>query len=169
MVTIPVYCPNCGAIFRSRGFGTLDSPAVANSDIRKLTLGGNRETCINCGKMANIVDGVFDVSRNALTLLQGPQITVDVLKAFSELLEKVRQNTITQDELQNEAEKLNPELGKAVSEIRKHPNLLPFAVVLLIVALQSCDFNFEATVDLNKLLDQAFAIVEHTSPTQSPP
>ena len=160
MVAIPVYCPNCGAIFKSR--------LVAASSVRNLTFGGNRETCIQCGEMANIVDGVFDVSENALKLLQGPQITVDVLRAFSELLERAHQNMITPDELQTEAEKLGPELGKAVAEIRKRPALLTVASLLLITALQNCDFNLEMKVDLNQLLNQAFAIVEYISPSHSP-
>ncbi len=169
MVAIPVYCPHCGAIFRSRGLSILGSPAFAKSSVQKLTLGGNRETCISCGKMANIVDGVFDTSKNALKLLQGPQITVDVLRAFSEILQRAHDNTITPDELQTEAEKLNPELGKAVAEIRKRPDILTVATVFLIVAFQTCDFKLETKVDLNQLLDQAFAIVEHISPSHSPP
>ena len=169
MVAIPVHCPHCGAIFRSRGLSIFESPAFAESSVQRVTLGGNRETCINCGKMANIVDGVFDASENALKLLQGPQITVDVLRAFSELLERAHENTITPDELQTEAEKLNPELGKAVAEIRKRPDFLIVATVLLIAAVRSCDFSLETKVDLNQLLDQAFAIVEHVSPSHSPP
>ncbi len=169
MVAIPVHCPHCGAIFRSRGLSILESPAFAESSVQRITLGGNRETCISCGKMANIVDGVFDTSGDVLKLLKGPKLTSDVLRAFSELLDLAHQNKITPDELQDQAEKLDPNLGEAVAEIRKKPSSLLLVAVLLIAALRSCDFQLEATVNLNQLLDQAFSTIEATDPSQSLP
>ncbi|SRR5258706_950552 len=102
MAGIPAYCPHCGTIFQSRAFAIMGG--VSGTMLR-----GNTETCVHCGKMASIVDGTFDVSADdVVSLVSGPAITKEVLRSFSELVQRAAKNEITDEELKEEIEKLRP-------------------------------------------------------------
>lgn len=148
MARIPAYCPHCGVLFPSLvelGGGGGGGGAV---------LVGNKETCINCGQMADILDGMFNAVGDVLELISGPQFTRDILQALAELLEKAKQNQITVDELERAATEIDPELGAAVAAIKKTKSLQVGVFILLLFALRQCDFNFDAKVDINELWDQ---------------
>ncbi len=152
MASIPVYCPSCRALFASRAFQITGS-------VRNLTLAGNRETCPNCGKMASIVDGVFDSADGVLKLIDGPQFTKEILEKFSALVVRAQRQEINSEQLRDEASKLDPKLGAAVE--RAKASGLPFwtAVLLLsVTALHSC--KIDAKIDLNRAFDQAISTVE---------
>ena len=73
---IPAYCSTCGVIFAVNLF------RVEGSGTISLTLSGNVTTCINCGSTANIADGVFELTSEAIKLLAGPQLTSELLRVF---------------------------------------------------------------------------------------
>lgn len=146
MTGVPVYCPNCGAIFASRMFDISNSRGIRLSDCH--------EPCVQCGKDANLVEGVFDVTNNAVTLIRGSELTANILRAFSQLLEETQSNKITPDELQTKAAKLHPKLEEAIASARKTPGLLWIVITLLLAVLHQCHFNIDATIDLNKLFEQ---------------
>jgi hypothetical protein len=146
-MSVPVYCPHCGALFSSRAFHF-------GGNVRNLRLEGNRETCVNCGQLANIVDGTFDISEGVLSLISGPQFTRDVLKAFAELVQRAVNREITPAELQEQAEAIDPELGRAVSKVRASSPYALAILVMIMLTLKNCNFNIDAKVDVNKLWDQ---------------
>jgi hypothetical protein len=159
MVGIPVYCPNCGALFASRAFH------IENA--RNITLIGNRETCVNCGKLANIADGVFDATNSVLTLISGPQFTADLMKAFSVLVEQVARKEITEDQFEEKAAALDPKLGEVVSQVKKSSGWSVPALIFLLFAIKQCNFDISASVDINQLWNQMTQPTVEQSITQS--
>jgi len=148
---IPVYCEHCGAMFSSRMFNFGPNARVAS-----MHLEGNKETCPNCGEMASIVDGVFEVSGNILKLVSGPQFTKVLLSQFAHLLEQARRREIEPEELEKKATELNGELGQVVKQMRASGmRLMPVRLIML-AALHSCKFEMkvDAKLDVNDLLRQ---------------
>jgi hypothetical protein len=152
VATLPVHCPHCGALFASRAFG------ISAGNIQGVTFIGNKETCINCGKMASIVDGTFDVVDGALKLIAGPALTKEVLQKFADLVERAVQSNMGPEELERQAELLDPTLKEFVVEIAKKSSGPAALLILLVLLLRACHFNLdtkvEMKVDLNKLWDQ---------------
>jgi hypothetical protein len=146
MAIIPAYCKSCGSIFASRAFRITGNVS--------LHLAGNRETCIVCGQMADIVDGTFHATDGFLKMIGGPTLTRDILEQFSSLVERAATKEISLDALEKEVGELDPTLGEAISQILKKS---PFAIVTLLIVvltLKACHFNVEAKVDINQLWDQ---------------
>ncbi|MGN6535220.1 MAG: hypothetical protein ACTHKQ_05745 [Mesorhizobium sp.] len=137
------YC-DCGAVFASRG--------IEVSGIRNLTLQGNAETCPQCGRPARIADGVFDATSDAITLLQGPEITRALYDRFIDLTKEARMKQMGPDEFVRRADAIHPDFGKAAQKVAKSKIAWGIALTIILAALNSCQVN--ATVDVNKLFDQ---------------
>lgn len=121
-----------------------------------MQLKGNKETCPNCGEMASIVDGVFEVSGNILKLVSGPQFTRELLSQFARSLEQARRREIEPEELERKAAELNGELGQVVKQMpASGVRLMPLLLIML-AALHSCKFEMkvDAKLDVNDLLRQ---------------
>lgn len=123
-------------------------------NIRSLHLEGNRETCPNCGNMAQIVDGTFNTVGGALAMISGPQITTDVLRRFGILAQSAIEKKITTEELHKQATEIDPLLGEMVNKIGKSNVMLPIALMLIVVFLKGCQFHIDAKLDINHLFDQ---------------
>jgi hypothetical protein len=159
MAQVPTYCSHCGAISLVGGIIGGSGPATTR-------VVNKRTTCPNCGRGAKIADGVYELAEDVLRLLQSPQITRDLLKAFGQLLDQARLARTSGDELQQKAENLDPKLGEAVALMRKKgSSFLPVVLFVTVAALQGCDFNLDVQMDLNRLVDQAVATVA-TQPQQ---
>jgi hypothetical protein len=110
-MTLPVFCPNCGAVFASRAFHFEDATNV--------TLVGNKESCPNCGAMAEIPDGVFNFVGDTITVLSAPGRTHDQLRRFQEILREARDTRASP-----------ADVADAIR--RDAPDLAPFVAGLLI-------------------------------------
>ena len=110
--------------------------------------------------MANLVDGVFNASDGVLELISGPQFTRDILRAFSELIEKAARQEITVNELERQAAEIDPDLGKAVAQVRAKTPWAIAALILAMLALKTCNFNVNVDVklDLNELWHQLTSV-----------
>jgi len=163
MSAIVAHCPGCGLIFKSRliGFGP-------NANGGRFVLHSNSEQCPRCGRMAAVVDGVFTAAMGQVRLLAGPQITQEILKRFTELVEQARRNEISPDALQELATKLDPKLGEAVAEARKFPFWLAM-LLLTLTTIKSCNVqhNFNHTIDWNRALEQVIEF-KQKQPVQKP-
>lgn len=147
---IPAYCQGCGTIF---GFSVIEGN-VAGITIGKLSLRDVTMPCPKCGGTAHVVDGVFSLANNALTLIQGSNLTIVVVQQFAELLEKAQKEGVPIDEVESIAESLDPALGDAIRSIKNSPNFLWMAMfVVLLLALKECHFDVKA--DANQLIYQA--------------
>ena len=142
---IPVSCPTCGALFASRAF-------AISGNVKNLTLIGNKETCPNCGEMANIVDGVFDVADNVLSVVKAPQITKEMLKALEVAIREAYEQKRPAEDLAEEVEKIDPSFGEIVRESGKNSTLYVASLLIILAAIRSCSVDVE--IDANELIDQ---------------
>ncbi len=153
-------CSHCGAIFQSRAFriqGAIN-----------LTLSGNKETCPNCGKLADIADGVFDITAQAIRIVSAPDLTREKYARFLALLRQSQKRGVPPDQLEQEASAIDERFGEAVSLARSGPAWI--ILVLLILWLKSCTTDMQVTLDVNELFDQISNIphVGDSTPTDTP-
>ncbi len=142
---IPASCPSCGALFASRAF------AISGS-IKNLTLIGNKETCPFCGGWANIADGVFDVAGNVLSVVSAPNITKQMLAAFSAAVTKAYEEKKPAEELAKEVEKIDPAFGDVIRRSGGNKQFYLVSLVLIVAAIKSC--NLDVKLDANQLIEQ---------------
>jgi hypothetical protein len=103
--------------------------------------------------MAEIVDGVFEATMGVVKLIDGPQVTRDLMKKFADLVAQAQRQQITPDDLEREATKLDPKLGEAVAKARASGVSFWAGLLLLALAtLNSC--KLDAKLDLNRAFDQ---------------
>lgn len=127
---IPVFCQHCGAIFDSRAFRFVNATNV--------TLRGNRETCPNCGRMAEIPDGVFDFVGDTITVLSAPQRTQDQLRRLQDILRAARADRVSPADLADTIRRDAPDLEPIVSRllVPKSPGEL-YALLTLVLTVIS--------------------------------
>lgn len=152
MAAIPCYCENCGTIFEFNGIG--------GSNIRGLTLRGNRVSCPNCYSLAKMADGVFNVTDGVLNLISGSDFTAGLMQRFGDLIKRAYEENASPEALQEQANELDPRLGKVIAEARKSGGIFWFVMAALMVFLTHCSFQIEAKVDVNRLMDQ---LIGHTT------
>jgi hypothetical protein len=146
MPGLPGYCPHCGTLFIGR--------QIMVDNLWECTLTDIHENCPNCGRRADILDGVYNVYGNTIELVSGPQFTRDALKTLAELIERAARQEITEDELQEAATAIDPQLGQAVAQIRRQTKWPIAVLILLMLTLQRCNFNVNVDLDINRLWDQ---------------
>ena len=122
-----------------------------------ITLSGNRETCPRCNALAITAEGVFSSVDNTLKLISGPDVTVQLLSKFADLLQKARADNIPGDELEKKADALDERLGDVVRSAKRQPSLMWTILLVVVLVLHACEFKIEAKVDLNNLLDQVMS------------
>lgn len=129
MITLPAVCPNCTTIF----------PTGIVEDGGSAVIMGNYkwEPCPNCGSIGDIPDETYKLTETIMESLSAPQRTLDELKIFSSLLEKVRQKEMSVmkfvSEVEREIPELHPLLGLILQGNRKEK--FSFGMKLLGVAL----------------------------------
>jgi len=107
MPEMPAFCDNCGAIFGS-GF--------VFENCRNVTLSGNRVgPCPSCGGMGHVPDGVYDITGNAIKLLQGSIKTVQQLQKLSAVLAEAQKRNLSKEQVQANIQETVPELKNFAS------------------------------------------------------
>lgn len=142
---IPVACPNCGALFASRGI-------QISGNVRNLTLSGNKETCPFCGGWANIADGIFNVADNIISVVTAPNITRQMLVAFSVAVKKAYVEKKPPEDLANEVGKIEPSFGDVVRKSGGDTKLYVVVLLLILAAIRTC--NLDMKLDVNNLIEQ---------------
>jgi hypothetical protein len=130
---MPAFCDNCGAVFGS-GF--------VFENCRNVTLSGNRVgPCPNCGGMGHVPDGVYDITGNAIKLLQGSIKTVQQLQQLSAVLFDAQKRNLSKEQVQSKIQDKVPELidfasvlPQTRSELYGFVGIILTAIGLLIAA-----------------------------------
>jgi hypothetical protein len=98
----PAYCPRCQSVFPVRGISF--APGAGPAD-----LAGNITNCPVCGYgAAEISDGVYKATEDAIELLSGPDSTRERLRILKELAEGLVSGKITKDEALEKADTISP-------------------------------------------------------------
>jgi hypothetical protein len=133
MPEMPAFCDNCGAVFGS-GF--------VFENCRNVTLSGNQVgPCPSCGGMGHVPDGVFDITGNAIKLLQGSVKTVQQLQQLSTVLFEAQKKNLSKEQVQANIQETVPELTdfasvlpQTRSELYGFIGIILTAIALLIAA-----------------------------------
>ncbi|GGQ04891.1 SEC-C metal-binding domain-containing protein [Shewanella litoralis] len=102
MPEMPAFCDNCGAVFGS-GF--------VFESCRNVTLSGTQAgPCPNCGGIGHVPDGVYDITGNAIKLLQGSIKTIEQLQQLSAVLVEAQKKNLSKEQVQTNIQEAVPEL-----------------------------------------------------------
>ncbi len=130
MASIPGYCTHCGTVFEGRGGVHFEG----STNIRMI---GNTMTCPGCGRMANMVDGVFNERGEGLEIVSAPPITHAVIDRLRQIAEQTRRGEISPEEAVQQLGDVDPKLAAFFSKF--HDMGLPylsFFVALVALYLQ---------------------------------
>lgn len=158
---VPAVCLNCGAMFPS-----------AIPFMPGLTTKGNIQNCPFCPGAAAIADvQVFDVVGDTITILSASNITRQKLREYEALLRAVYKREITFIDFEQRARAIDGSLGKVAGIVRSTPYQYTF-ILLLILAIKSCNFEMSASLNVNELIDQlsgrspALILQDEASPSE---
>ncbi len=153
-ISVPVYCPACGAIFPSASLSF-------GNDVKGLVLNRNLERCTQCGGIAQVVDGVFDIANNIISVISAPKYTHDILTQLEHAAREAYHDKINIEELAEKADQVNPELGKTIRSPVFRGTYKPGIIILLLIivkAISSCisnvDTNLNVDINVNEIIEQ---------------
>lgn len=105
MASIPGICPHCGHVFD--GAGGIRIIGGGNN-----SFSGNKMRCPKCGKMGNLVDGVFNDKGNGLEIVSAPPLTYAVVERLRQIAREAKQGKITPEVAVQQVEAVDPTLGR---------------------------------------------------------
>ena len=147
MASPPAKCTNvfCGYVFPATAFDFSNSFGI--------TIKNCSVDCPKCGSGAQVGDGVYNAPGNKIELVNGPPLTAQMMLQLGHLVQKVKSGALRAEEFLPEIADVSPELAK---KIREHG--LPSFVVILIIIWLIKSVSLNITVDINRLIDQAFEV-----------
>jgi hypothetical protein len=139
------HCPDCNAVFP---LSILKFDNVSGHAFQ-----GIKTPCVNCGGVADLLDGTFNFVGDTVVLVEGPAFTVEIFRRFASLVEQANAGEITPEDLETEATKLGAEYGQLATKARKGGKRgIALLAVVAMAVLGRCNLNLD--VDLNELYDQ---------------
>ena len=119
-----------------------------------ITVINSRSRCPACGNFADILDGAYRFSNDVLVSFSGPAYSVEILRAFVQVLERAKRDNLPFEAVKQEADKISPHLGSVIETLRGTPHPMLMAIFLLIlITLKNCHYDLKG--DVNQLLFQA--------------
>lgn len=135
-------CPACGLTFKSRAFSA--------NNVTGLTLSGNRESCPQCGSLANVQNGVFNVRDGIWSLVNAVAARPEQFEFISAQLEALRSGQI---QLAESIQNLNERIPETKGFFANFDSNTLLAVLSLLVGLLS--FNRDAADDGSDRVERA--------------
>lgn len=142
MVSFPAYCTNCGLLFPS---------GIVATNVKNLTLRGNKSACPRCGYAAEVVDGVFNVAGDLIEITQASSFTIEVLRKFQGLISHPITSAEDVEAVAQSAEEIHPGLGNVV---RKANATGVWLFLITAVLALSKILTVNINLDVNELIDQ---------------
>lgn len=144
MGLVPGYCKDCGARFLSQ--------AVSVDETSTVILENNRVNCPNSpSHRAYLLDGVFTGAGELVRLVSGPDLSVEVLREVSELLEQARAQGRSMEDAADLVDGMHPGLGRILKRFQN----LGLAVTFVGVLSADINVNLNIDIDVNRLVEQA--------------
>ncbi|RVL87590.1 hypothetical protein CN140_01265 [Sinorhizobium meliloti] len=106
---LPSYCPKCQTVFASQNYQFSGG---------YFSLWNNADTCIDCGyEKAQLSEGLFNLTREAIEILRGPDITHEMVKRLAALGDGVLSGKLRPEEAIAAASAIHPKLGAVAKAI----------------------------------------------------
>lgn len=152
MPQLPAKCLTCGHIFPSglMFFGSSTGNRAARNFAR----------CPKCGNKAYIMEGTFDVKGDAIHFQDAPPLTRAMLADLQQLLERSKSEAKSPETLIEEIATVSPALAGKLQA--RGGCTTPMILMLLSWIITSVTLG--TTLDLNKLIDQAYHLVQGQDP-----
>jgi hypothetical protein len=175
MREIPAKCGYCGNLFPS-GYGAYTDTGLVIS-MKGWEDAPVSTPCYLCGRRrGRVLAGEFEFVKDTMTLLSGPQSTVDDLEQLSAFLEGLQGTDATADEIRERADKEAPEVSDLVStllanrparmELAAWLGLLATIIVPLVIAYLSGEAEKpEPSQVIYNYGDQYNTIIQAPTPT----
>jgi hypothetical protein len=129
-----------------------------------MNLVDNKVNCPVCGfEEAKVANGVFNITNDAIEVISAPDITVEMLKAFAGVAQRVSEGAISAKEAITEAEAIAPKLGallrRGLEDINGLANILVVLIAIYISHFDSASSDVSAGARQQELLS---AVTEQT-------
>ncbi len=125
---------SCGTIYEDKNNITATGPGSGNTLMEGNLVG----PCPKCGGLAEIPPGLYRYTDEIISLLSGPQFSVEILKSAKKILEATTvQSTI--EETIEKVSSISPEIGNALSKAPTRYGLITWlgiAIGVLSLAIQ---------------------------------
>jgi hypothetical protein len=124
MARIPAVCKTCGTIF----------PSAFSLEGRVHLSGNLSGPCPRCGGVGAVLDGAYEIVGNAITLLSGPQWTVEHLRLLELRLRQAQATNADVEVVRGALTESAPELRSLADVLPKtRSELYAFISMLLVV------------------------------------
>ena len=154
MISLPAKCNHCGHLFVPR--------AIVGLNVTALSVSGSLVACPRCGQPAHLVEGNFDLTAGELRVNSAPPRTIEILDALHLAYRQVESGA-DEGEVIATLAKASPEISAAASKASARYGRSGL-VCLLLLLLAQCAANTHATLDWNKLIDQAHVYMTGAEP-----
>lgn len=149
----PAYCTHCGTVFIARNL-------IGGSYPVNVNMSGARTPCPSCGNLANLADGKFVYGANAVELLSGPAITVEIVERFRDIAQRAHQGEITRTQAIKEAGALEPNLAILIGNYAFGGLALLLAIIQLWLQVQGDRSAQETGEAMLAIMEQQAATIE---------
>lgn len=111
---LPAFCPRCKSVFSSINYN-VGSPEFWGFD--------NEETCPNCGfENAKGADGLFDLSKELLEVVQAPDFTHAMLASAETVTSAIIKGDMTSARARKEIKRISPALFRILKQAWEYGN-----------------------------------------------
>ena len=87
--------------------------------------------CPVCSSYGLIPNGIYQYANEAVTLLTGPETSVQVLQQVYELLKKAKSTTLNKEEILKEVEAVSPKTAEVLQQVPDTKTLLSWLTALI--------------------------------------
>jgi hypothetical protein len=108
---IPAVCKKCGLVF--------SPPAIDAENVVGLTVSGVATNCPQCGGVAQLIEGKFNVRDGLFEIISAPDMTEGVLRRLGLLLLESVGADEEPDEIANRVESESPSLARWIREVAR--------------------------------------------------
>lgn len=144
---MPAFCDSCGLIFKS--------PIALGNNVSNVSIQGAKVVCPNCRNIARIPDGIYNSIKNGIEFVSGPDISVKRLKDLSQVIQNIRDQNLTNNEVEKIIKEDAPELQKLADVLPKTRNELYafLAIILSILTLliSQCESGEEKNINITNV------------------
>ena len=138
---------NCGAVFSVPNF--IGGTGNATITLTNTTIG----PCPVCESNGFIPDGIYNYANQAISLLTGPNSTIQILSQVNQILSTAKkEKNITREEVLEKVEAISPEAAKALENAPDNSNFIQWimmAIAIITLAIQ-VDSTYFSKEDIEK-------------------
>ena len=146
MQALPAACAKCGAVF------WMPMPFVGTGTYR---FGSNVTNCPvrGCGGWADIAEGLFEFTRDGISVISAPDVTIEMLRALRALLHDAYEQDLSVEEVRKRAESINPNFGglfdPAAWRLETKVALIGAATAIVVALINARDQPVTVNVNLD--------------------